>query len=163
MSSIIPKPKLPAVAVPHSLFKILFLSLCWLTLGWFTPAVLADEQPAGYLARIEAHTTEELQDILARAEEYMSRQHRFSQSKPIALVLHGEEAKAFLRENYVMNKDLVDLAAKLDAFNVIDIQVCEVWMSQNHVDRDQLPAFINTVPYGPAEERRLQGSGFIFF
>jgi intracellular sulfur oxidation DsrE/DsrF family protein len=153
------------VVAPRSLSNanVILILIGWLFLSWLSPAALAEEQPAGYLARIEAHTTEELQDILSRAEEYMSRQHRFSQTRPIALVLHGEEVKAFLRENYVSNKELVDLAAKLDAFNVIDIQVCEVWMSLNQVDRDQLPAFINTVPYGPREEKRLQGSGYIFF
>ena len=134
-----------------------------LSLVLVSSSLVAAETPVGYVARIQAHTPEEVGSILNRAEDLMAQQDSYSQEKPIALILHGEEAQAFLRSNYGSHKELVDLAAKLDAFNVIDVQICETWMSMNKVDRSEIPAFINTVPFGPAAEQALKGSGYLYF
>jgi len=55
----------------------------------------------------------------------------------------------------------VDLAAKLDAFNVIDVKMCNTMMNQLSVDKQEIPAFIEVVPYGPDEVEKLQEKGFI--
>ena len=82
---------------------------------------------------------------------------------PIVFVLHGEEAHAFRQQNMEQYKSLLDLAEKLEKRNIIDIRVCETWMRKNGVQRSELPSFIDTVPLGPAEERRLRRDGYLYF
>ena len=122
-----------------------------------------DDQQPRYIAEIQTHDAGEIYSILKRAEELMSHQSAFQQQVPIALVLHGDEVKTFLYKNYQANKDIVDLAAKLDAFNIVDIQICETWMGEHDVKRNQLPPFVNTIPYGPAREEELKQLGYIRF
>jgi len=69
-----------------------------------------------------------------------------------------------LRENYASHRATVDLAAKLSAFGIIELKVCETWMGGNRVSASQLPPFIGTVPYGPTERRRLiEEQGYVYF
>jgi intracellular sulfur oxidation DsrE/DsrF family protein len=125
-----------------------------------SPTVFSE--PKALLVQIHAHTPAELSSVLARAELW-SEMHDAYIDRPIAIVLHGKEATAFLRENYGEYRSLVDQAAKLDAFNVIDIQICETWMGSNEIDRDQLPPFIETVPYGPSHIGALIKAGYQSF
>ncbi len=125
------------------------------------PSLAMDEQPTSnpYLVQIHAHTPDELQDVLTRAQAW-SDQFETYPEEPIAIVLHGPEANVFVKQNYTMYKSLVDLAAKLDAFNVVDVKICERWMGSNNIEKGQLPPFVETVPYGPAEEQRLIKAGY---
>lgn len=116
-----------------------------------------------YIAQIEAHTTTELDHILRRVDSILKEEQGYSASSPVALILHGTEIQAFLKSNYQQNQALVDLAAKLDAYNAVEIQVCETWMRLNGVDHSQLPPFISTVPYGPAAEAALVDQGYEYF
>ncbi len=122
-----------------------------------------DVQTPDFIAQIEAHTPSELSDILHRVDSLLLEQSGFPSSRPLALVLHGEEARVFLRENYKQNRELVDLAARLDAFNAIDIQICETWLRGASVPKSDLPAFVDTVPYGPAQEKALLEQGYEYF
>jgi len=133
------------------------LALCL----WITPVDAMDEHPAKapYLVQINAHTPEELQGILNRAQNWADQFEAYP-DEPIAIVLHGPEANVFVKQNYTMYKSLVDLAAKLDAFNVVDVRICERWMGSNNIEKGQLPPFVETVPYGPAEEQRLIKAGY---
>lgn len=117
----------------------------------------------GLIARIEAHTPAELAQILEKLDMLLQEDNAYPSSQPLALVLHGEEARVFLRQNYQSHRALVDLAARLDAFNAVDIQVCETWMRGAAVTKNQLPAFIETVPYGPAREDELFEQGYEYF
>lgn len=54
-----------------------------------------------------------------------------------------------------MYKAVVDLAARLSAFNVVDIRVCETSAKGLGLDLDTLFPFVDTVTYGPAEVVRL--------
>jgi intracellular sulfur oxidation DsrE/DsrF family protein len=74
---------------------------------------------------------------------------------PIVMMLHGDEAHRFLRSNYNDNKNLVDQAAKLAAYNVINVQICATWMEANNYTTADLFPFISTVPYGAGELDRL--------
>lgn len=114
------------------------------------------------IAKLHAHTPEELSAVLARAEKWSSQFSHYPNT-PIAVVLHGEEAKVFLKKNYKSYQALVDQAAKLDAFNVVDIQICERWMGSNGITKNQLPPFVDTVPYGPAREDELIKAGYQSF
>ena len=66
-----------------------------------------------------------------------------------------------MEKNYEKNKELVDLAAKLDAFNVIDLKICEKSLSSRGVSQDEIPSFIEPVPYAPDEIKRLTEEGYI--
>ena len=112
-----------------------------------------------HIALLHAHTAEELAGILDEAEAWSNNRDSYP-LEPIAIVLHGDEAKPFIKQNYKQYSALVDKAAKLDAFNVVDIKICEAWMGFNGVKRDQLPAFVDTVPFGPGEEKRLIEAGY---
>ena len=115
-----------------------------------------------YQGLVNLHTREELQDILQRADR-AAQASGYQADKPVALILHGDEIALFLRGRYRDNKALVDMAARLDAFNVVDVKVCERWMAEHDVSRDELPPFLETVPDGPAEVLRLQGEGYASF
>jgi intracellular sulfur oxidation DsrE/DsrF family protein len=60
-----------------------------------------------------------------------------------------------MRDRYQKNKHLVDLAARLTAFNVVDIRVCETRMGVLGQPVSSLVPFVSTVPFGPAEVDRL--------
>ncbi len=74
---------------------------------------------------------------------------------PVAFVLHGPEVRVLLRQNYMMYKATVDLAASLSALGVVDIKACETWMGGNQIMVEELQSFVGTVPYGPGEVNRL--------
>ena len=143
----------PVVVVHRLLFSRVILLWC-LAFSSFT---WAESNP--HLALLHAHTPEELAGILDQAETWANGRNEYP-NQPIAIVLHGNEANAFVKQNYQMYRALVDKAARLDAFNVVDIKICEAWMGMNKVRREQLPPFIDTVPFGPSEEQRLLKAGY---
>ena len=93
----------------------------------------------------------------------IARSTNFSPIEPVTFVLHGDEINLFKRENYSANQMLVDLAARLDAFKVIDIRVCETWMRDNQVAASDLPPFVELVPFGPDFVAGLKTRGAIEF
>ncbi|MEM9620333.1 MAG: hypothetical protein AAF993_01705 [Pseudomonadota bacterium] len=74
---------------------------------------------------------------------------------PIVMMLHGEEAHRFVRGNYTDNKDLVDQTAKLAAYGILDVKICETWMRGNNYTAGDLFPFVTGVPLGTAEVERL--------
>ena len=114
-----------------------------------------------YLFNVSNHTPEELAELLQRAELIRETNAEGYDELEIVLVLHGPDINFFRQENYEKHKPIVDLAAKLDAFDIIDMKICETSMSSMGVERSEVPAFIESVPYAPAEIRRLQEDGYI--
>lgn len=110
--------------------------------------------PEQALARIELHTADELYQVLKRSDSLFALAD-VGTSSPIVFILHGSEAKVFFRQNYSQNKSLVDLAAMLSAFNIVDIKVCKTWMGHHQLQADQLLPFVGTVDNGPAAEQEL--------
>ena len=80
---------------------------------------------------------------------------------PLVVVLHGDHASAFIRDNYGANRQRVDRAALLDAYGVIDIKMCATWMRLNNITENDIPPFIETVPYGATEIERLRNNGYL--
>lgn len=109
------------------------------------------------------HTSEELFSLLERAERIAVGEDEYSTTEPVVLVLNGEEIDLFKRENYRTNKTLIDLAARLEAFNVVDIKVCKYWMYQRGIDIRDLPPFIDTVHRAQSEKNRLKQAGYVSF
>lgn len=119
--------------------------------------------PQKLQALVRLHTADELRSLLTRAEQIASGEDEYSTEEPIALVLHGAEIEIFKRSNYRTNKELVDLAARLDAFNVVDLKVCRRWMGEHDLSVGDLPPFLDAVPFGGDEVQRLSNEGYAFF
>jgi intracellular sulfur oxidation DsrE/DsrF family protein len=143
---------------------------CLLFLLLFAPiavaqqAMYAQETSSRYLARIQLNTAAELMEVLERSEQLFVANNYQLQSPPVSFILHGPEAKVFLASNYQNNKAIVDLAARLAAFNVVEIKVCETWMEGESLDAEQLLPFVGTVPYWEVEKRRLiEQEGYTYF
>jgi intracellular sulfur oxidation DsrE/DsrF family protein len=127
------------------------------------PSVSVTPVTTRYQAFIQRHNAEELFDLLQRAETIASGQLEYSTSEPIPLVLTGEEIELFKRENYRDNKSLIDMAARLEAFNVVDIKVCRRWLGDHGIEMTDLPSFIDGVVSGEFEVKRLQQAGYTLF
>lgn len=117
---------------------------------------------ARYQAVLLQHTAEELQAFLQRADE-VAAQVDYQNPDPVALILYGDEIGLFARDRYREHKSLVDLAARLDAFNVVDLKVCEQWLAREGLTTADLPSFLQPVQDGQAEIQRLQLDGFASF
>ena len=113
-----------------------------------------------YLYDISEHSIEELQSLLQRAEEIAQTGIDEYEDLEIVMILHGPDIGWFTLDSYDNNKELVDLAKRLDTFDIIDLKVCETTMENMKIDRNQLPAFIESVPYAPDELNRLLNEGY---
>lgn len=126
----------------------------------------ADEErlSRGYLARIAQNSPQDLEAALKRAEMLFLEGSLKGEVDPAVFVIHGPEVAVFFRDNYFRYRSLVDLAARLSSFGVIDIRVCETRMGVLGREREALIPFVGTVPFGPAEEvRLLEAEGYIHF
>lgn len=120
-----------------------------------------DTITGGRLFDINVHTEEELELILQRVDALARGRDGEAQREPIALVLHGPEVAFFAARNHARYRDLVDLAAKLSAYELIDIRMCQTKMEELGIERGEIPPFIELVPYGPAESERLLQEGYV--
>jgi len=114
-----------------------------------------------YLFDITDHTIEELEALLVRAEEVSQTHPADFEDLEIVMIIHGPDIDLFTSQNYAENKQLIDLAARLDAYDVIDMKVCEKTMSLRGVDREDIPSFIESVPYAPTEIKQRLQDGYI--
>ena len=109
-----------------------------------------------YLADIVIHSPEELYAILARADKLLkSGKFALKGSSPIVFLLHGDEAHILFKGQYEKNKPVIDLAAKLTAFNVVDIKICDIWMQSKNLYSRDLQPFVGVVRNAIAEASRL--------
>lgn len=139
-------------------------ALCLLLVFTSTALTQNTETPPRYLADLQLNTSQELHSVMQRVEQLLNKgELSLDTSHPIAFVLHGPEVRSLLKQNYSRHRGMVDLAAKLSALGVVDIRACETWMGGHRIDPADLHSFIGTVPYGPAEERRLLDDDYIYF
>ena len=145
--------------LPLNLFSW-FAALLLLAAGAF-----AQEPAPRYLVEIELHTEAELLSALRRSEQLLDEGILgVNSAHPVRFLLHGPEVRMLLLQNYARHKEVVDLAARLSAFGVVNIQVCETWMGGQRISKSELPPFIDTIPYAPAEERRLmREENYVYF
>lgn len=112
---------------------------------------------------ITVHTIDELKVLFDRAEQLALAPQLPGGEASVVLVLHGPEVEFFSISNYGKYKDIVDQAARLDAFDVVDVKICQTMMEISGIPRDDIPAFIEQVPQGPAEVERLVREGYVYF
>ena len=117
-----------------------------------------------YVAKIKLHSPEELLIALKRASDYQSELAQGFSAPPIEFLLHGREAKALLKVNYSEHKSLIDLARKLSADKVVNIQVCRSWMSFHDLEAKDFASFVEAIKYAPSEISRLiEKDGYVYF
>ena len=109
---------------------------------------------------ISVHTAEQLRDVLKRAEELASGPRSAAQPANISIMLHGKEIEYFTIDHYKQYQDIVDLSAKLDAYNVIQFKMCETAMKDFGIKKDNIPSFIEFVPDGELEINKLARQGY---
>lgn len=127
-------------------------------------SVPSEASNTGYLARIYSDSPEEVADALKRAEALYSEGKLANSVDPVALILHGPEVEIFFKDKYGEYKDIVDLAARLSAFGVVDVRVCETQTGIMGRQRSSLHSFIGTVPFGPSEIKRLlDQKNYVYF
>ena len=122
-----------------------------------------DAVPLGTVLDVSVHSLDELRVLLERAEELAMRPQPPGEKAGIVLVLHGPEVEFFAISNYPRYKEIVDRAARLDAFDVVDVKICRTMMEKLGVEQADIPAFIEQVPYGPGEVERLVREGYVYF
>ncbi len=150
------------------------VSLLLLMLLWLPAYSIAGEPGAAatkpvpnengrYLFGVTLHSEKEIESLLSRAE---SLSHKLKSRKEshagIALVLHGKEIEMFNKKNYKKFRNIVDKAARLDANDVLEIKVCQTLMDELNIKKEDMPSFIEIVPYGPDEEKRLLENGYTY-
>ena len=113
-----------------------------------------------YLYDISEHSLDDLKLLLQRAEDITQAGTEELEYLEIVMILHGPDIGWFTLDSYDDNRELVDLAKKLDTFDIIDLKVCETAMESLEIDRKQIPAFIESVPYAPDELNRLSDEGY---
>ncbi len=132
--------------------------------GHLPPAAFVSVDPdverGRYLVELTLHSEEELGAVLQRLDDLARHTPLAPDQTSIALLLHGPEIEFFALPNYSRYRRLVDLAARLDAFRVIEVKACRTMMKEMQIGERQLPAFIEQVPYGPDELQRLLTAGF---
>ena len=127
-------------------------------------SVFGNAEANGYLARLELHSPQDIERALQRAELLHQQLQRGNRIAPLAMVIHGPEVAVFFSENYPQYKRIVDLAARLSAFNVVDLKVCQTQIDHLTKEKPTLPPFVEEVPYGPGEVKRLiESEGFVYF
>lgn len=135
--------------------------------GPSSPAVTApfrdNAVPARAVLDISVHTIEELRVVFDRAEQLALAPRPEGEEDRIVLVLHGPEVEFFAIGNYKSYRDIVDQAARLDAFDVVDVRICETMLNEYGLGPEDIPSFIERVPFGPGEVERLQREGYVYF
>jgi len=115
-----------------------------------------------YLANITIHSPDELKEVLRQADIFYE-DSNYHLAKPIKVVVHGAEAEVFITDRYRQYKPIVKLAAQLQSLEVVDIFVCETWIQGNGYEKKDFYNFVGTVPFGPAEMKRLLNMGYVYF
>ncbi|MCR4347971.1 MAG: DsrE family protein [Sulfuricaulis sp.] len=127
-----------------------------------SPATSLTTEEGRYLFNVTLHTPEEIAGLLTRAEELAKTMRADNRRTGIALVLHGPEIEIFTRKNYQRFQKTVDQAVRLDAEGIIEVKMCRTEMKNLGIKEEEVPAFIELVPYGPDEEARLRRGGYVY-
>jgi intracellular sulfur oxidation DsrE/DsrF family protein len=115
----------------------------------------AEPRSEGYVFSVTVNTPQELGVVLDRAED-LRELFDPEQHSRIAIVLHGNELQLFQKGNYSSNRSIVERARLLDEDRIIDIKACQTMMRTLDIGQDELPSFIEQVPFAPVEIERLQ-------
>ncbi|MGW8248637.1 MAG: DsrE family protein [Acidiferrobacterales bacterium] len=116
-----------------------------------------------FMFSVTLHKREEIDSLLTRADSLSRTMRTEGNKSAIALILHGPEIKLFTRKNYKKNRDIIEKAERLDKENVIQVKVCKTKMKELGIKDEDLPSFMEIIPYAPDEEKKLLGQGYVYF
>ena len=135
----------------------LFLLSGLVVSGMFAGATIlyAEPRATGYVFSVTVTSAQQLEVVLDRAEDLRELFDPAEHGR-IAIVLHGDELHLFQEQNYSSNQSVVERARLLDQDNIIDIKACQTMMRTLEIEQNELPSFIEQVPFAPAEIERLQ-------
>lgn len=119
----------------------------------------AVKSPALFQVLLQRHDAAELQAVLAQVQA-QAKDNNKTMPTPIELVLTGDEVRLFVRKHYREHKALVDMAARLHAFNLLTLKVGEDYLAQQGLVGQDLPSFVVLVTNGAAEIQRLSQQGY---
>lgn len=125
------------------------------------PQFSVDDNP--YVFDVSKHSQEELLAALKRADEIATASSEDFKKFNLAIIVHGPDVSWFDKRHYEQNKELVDLAAKLDALDVINMKIDQESMAKHGILDENVPTFIDRVPFAADELTRLQDSGYFTF
>ena len=114
-----------------------------------------EQEPPGYVFSVTVNSPQQLDVVLNRAEDLRELFGPDDHGR-VAIVLHGVELQMFQKRNYTDNQNLVERARMLDEDNIIDIKACQTMMRVLDIEQNELPSFIEQVPFAPAEIERLE-------
>ncbi|MGD2170795.1 MAG: hypothetical protein PVI79_05630 [Gammaproteobacteria bacterium] len=117
--------------------------------------IAQDGGEKGFVFSVTVDSPQQLDVVLDRAEELRALFNADDRGK-IAIVLHGAELQMFQKRNYASNRSTVERARLLDEDKIIDIKACRTKMRELHIEQNELPGFIEQVPFAPAEIERLE-------
>lgn len=152
------KASIPRLHLCRAVVTVLLLGIAPVPASADIPGTSAPVRSKVYL-QISPDGREDLDALFRALEDSVAAGEH--QDDPVVIVLHGPEAEPFIRRNYLQNRAIVDRAAKLRAFNRIELRMCETWMRLNGYGEDDLLPFVDTVPLAPAEVERLERDGYI--
>jgi intracellular sulfur oxidation DsrE/DsrF family protein len=127
------------------------------------PGALAPERlddGARQVYDVTVHDAARLEALLIRLKELSKGPKSGPRAPRLSLVLHGPELNFFDLRNYSRYMSIVDLAAQLTAFGVIEVKACRTRMDDLDLTEEDFPGFIEYVPYGPDEVQRLKNEGY---
>jgi intracellular sulfur oxidation DsrE/DsrF family protein len=151
-------------AIRVSSFFLVIVILCSPVAFAQTDDPLPSANANGYVARILNDSPEEVANALERVEKLYAEGKLPEGANPIAIILHGPEVEIFFKDNYEEYKRIVDLAAQLSAFGLVDVRVCETQSGIMGRSRNSIHSFIGTVPFGPtAVKRLLDQQNYVYF
>lgn len=114
-----------------------------------------ETEPPGYVFSVTVQSRQQLDVVLNRAEDLRELFNPDEHGK-IAIVLHGDELQLFQKDGYRLNQSMVERARLLDQDNIIDIKACQTMMRTLQIQQNELPSFIEQVPFAPTEIKRLE-------
>ena len=114
-----------------------------------------------YLFDVADNGAEKIKSLLLRAETLSNQAKSINEKSRVAMVIHGPDIEIFDNQNYNKNKEIVDLAARLDAFDVIDFKVCKTAADSRGISESSFPPFMEMVPFSPDEITRLESEGYV--
>lgn len=134
-----------------------YLSIFVLVIAFSASSTLVpgEAEPPGYVFSVTVQTAQQLDVVLNRAEDLRELFNPDEHSK-IAIVLHGDELQLFQKDGYRLNQSMVERARLLDQDNIIDIKACQTMMRTLQIEQNELPSFIEQVPFAPTEIKRLE-------
>ena len=115
---------------------------------------VVEVRPPGYVFDVTVSSVRELDVILERADSLRDLFNP-SQHGSIAIVLHGDELQLFQKSSETVNQSLIERARRLDEDQIIDIKACQTRMRVLNIEQNELPSFIEQVPFAPVEIERL--------